>query len=113
MRQSTAWHIYALELTGNRWFISRATNRSLTGLIKQHTAGKGGWFTKEHGVVSNQILESVPFSKSTSDLDKKVNEYVLEYVERYGYDNVRGGGYCQHVPQWPERSPLAWITAEE
>jgi predicted GIY-YIG superfamily endonuclease len=111
MKQSTAWHIYALELTGNRWFINRATNHSLPKLIKQHTAGKGGWFTNEHRVVGSRILETIsPAEASISEIDRKVNNYVLDYATRYGYDNVRGGGYCQHQPQWPNNSPLSRIT---
>ena len=102
------WYIYCLILENNHFFINRATNKTLPKLIRKHTKGTGGWFTNKHKVIAHEILQELPRSTPLTDVDKTVNEYVLSYMETYGTDNVRGGGYSQQTPKWPT-DPLIWI----
>ena len=81
-----AMTIYALKLADDKWYIGRtATVRSR---VLAHFAGCGSAWTKLYLplAVESQWPTSDPF-----DEDK----HVLQYMKKYGLDNVRGGSWSQ------------------
>jgi hypothetical protein len=53
---------------------------------------------KPIGVIEIRDLET----KKPQVACKFEDQMTLEYAEIYGYNNVRGGGYCQQFPHWPK-----------
>ena len=80
--------LYILKLTRNKYYIGKSNN--VSHRIQQHFAGKGAAWTKLHSPV--KIITIMP-TIDTFDEDK----YTLEYMSKYGIDNVRGGSFCQQT----------------
>ena len=81
-------NIYILKLEQNKYYIGKTDN--IDKRILQHKNSSGSAWTKKYKYISteNIILNVSPF-----DEDK----YTLEYMEKYGIDNVRGGQYCKVI----------------
>lgn len=78
--------IYILELELGRYYIGRTDN--LENRIWQHFHNEGCYFTKMFHPV--KIL-TVIHDASVFDEDR----YVIEYMSKYGIQNVRGGSYSK------------------
>lgn len=78
--------IYVLELKGGKYYVDRTAD--IVGCLQYHQAGKGGEWTRKHGECKIVHLEP-----STEKFDEDV--VTLEYMHKYGVDNVRGGFYQQ------------------
>lgn len=80
--------IYALECKQYKWYIGR-TSKPLEERFKEHQQGSAEW-TKEYPPLKCHFVRD-----ATSKFDE---DYVaLEYMERYGVENVRGGVYSSVV----------------
>jgi len=81
-------NIYVLRLEGGKYYIGKSND--IMNRYQQHLDGQGAAWTKLHSPVS---LEKTVSTVSAFDEDK----ITLEYMAKYGIDNVRGGSYCQCV----------------
>lgn len=99
--KATSWYIFALRLSDGKYFVSRSNDISFPKRIDRHYRGKASWFTEEHKVLEHKILEVKPYNPETRAVDFRVNEWTLAFARRYGTENVRGGGYTAHYPNWP------------
>jgi predicted GIY-YIG superfamily endonuclease len=83
--------LYALRLSGDRYYIGR-TNDSIVR-VEQHMQGKGAQWTKLHAPVA--LIECKQFRASDPrEAEKLETVWTLEYMCRYGWRNVRGGYFC-------------------
>lgn len=90
--------LYILKLKHNCWYVGMS--RNVDRRFKAHLKGATIW-TKEHPPI--EIVE-VRETGLTSDSEASIleDELTIEYARRYGTEYVRGGGYCQRKPKWPE-----------
>jgi predicted GIY-YIG superfamily endonuclease len=79
--------LYVLALEDDRWYVGKTTN--LRSRLAQHEAGAGGsaWTAMFAPV---RLAESRPLGSAAEE-----TSVTLEYMKRYGIDNVRGGAFCQ------------------
>ena len=78
-------YIYILKLIEGKYYIGKSINP--TKRIKNHYLGKGSYWTKIYKPVSIETQ----FVGNNWDEDN----YTLQYMHKYGIDNVRGGSFCQ------------------
>lgn len=91
--------LYALELENGYYYIGMSFN--VDRRFRQHTKGKGAAWTKLHKPV--QILETrLTTFYDQDEVAKLEDDMTLEYALKFGSNYVRGGGYCQTKPYWPE-----------
>lgn len=90
--------LYVLELEDNCYYIGMS--RNVEKRFKAHLKGSAGW-TKKHKPIS---IIAVKPTGTNSDSEASVleDDLTLEYALKYGSDYVRGGGYCQSKPRWPD-----------
>jgi len=79
--------IYKVECRGGKKYIGETSN--FDRRMDQHFSGRGAKVTKKFQPKNALELDRVPgyFAKEVEQ------EYTEEYIEKYGYDNVRGGKY--------------------
>lgn len=77
--------IYVLQLEGGKYYVGRTKN--VEKRYRDHLSGKGSAYTKKYAPISIlKVIEMVdPFEE---------DKITLEYMYRYGIDNVRGGSYA-------------------
>lgn len=91
--------LYALHLNNGYYYVGSTRNPEKR--LKTHIKGKGAIWTKKHGVIDMfDIRETNTTNESTAC--KLEDDMTIEYAMKYGSDNVRGGGYCQSSPRWPQ-----------
>jgi hypothetical protein len=81
--------IYILKLSNSKWYIGKTNN--INKRFKQH-------------INNNQIGSSWTDIYKPIKIEKKINgshfdedKYVIEYMAKYGIDNVRGGSFSQLI----------------
>lgn len=79
-------YIYTLKLENNKYYVGETTNPQFR--LENHFSGNGSAWTKTHKPI--KIMEIIP---KTNDFDE--NKYTLDYMKKYGKDNVRGGSFCE------------------
>lgn len=93
------FYVYVLQLEHGCYYVG--ISRNVDKRFASHQKGKGAVWTKAHRPIS--IIER----RNTKLLDEAEaglleNELTLQYAEQYGHTFVRGGGYCQKKPNWPD-----------
>lgn len=91
--------LYVLRLEHECWYIGMS--RNVEARYKKHCNGKGAMWTKLHKPIE---LFSVVEANTNDDSEAGLMEdqLTLEFAKDYGTPYVRGGGYCQTNPRWPE-----------
>ena len=79
--------IYKLNLKNGKKYIGKTTN--IDRRMNQHFSGNGAKVTKKFEPIDGKVVDSCPGFFS----DKLEQEYTEEYIDKYGYENVRGGKY--------------------
>ena len=77
--------------------------------IDQHFSGNGAKVTKKCKPIGGVVLDEVPGFFS----DEVEHEYVEEYIEKHGYQNVRGGYYTNSKTLKYEPQYLKIITCNK
>lgn len=91
--------LYALRLQNNCWYIGMSydVDRRFT----KHLRGKGAKWTKlNHPIEIHETRDTNLYSQD--EVARLEDDLTLEYALLYGSDKVRGGGYCQTKPLWPD-----------
>lgn len=91
--------LYVLKLEHNCWYIGQS--RNVEARVRKHKAGKGAAWTKAHKPLELHEVRRTGLNND-SEVAQLEDELTFDYARMYGYDNVRGGGYCQTKPRWPE-----------
>lgn len=87
--------LYVLSLSDNKWYVGRTGN--VERRFEQHMNGDGAKWTWLH-----KPLKIVETREMKSDADE--DEVTLEYMEKYGMYNVRGGQFCSvELKPWDVR----------
>ena len=79
--------IYKLNLKGGKKYVGKTTD--IERRMNQHFSGNGAKVTQKFKPINGKVVDEVPGFFS----DEVEQEYTEEYIEKYGYDNVRGGKY--------------------
>lgn len=80
--------IYILKLSNGKYYVGKTDN--INKRFSQHLNGVGAKWTEKY-----KPLDILVSFKSTSIWDE--DNYTLEYMYKYGIENVRGGRYVQIV----------------
>lgn len=97
--------IYALKLQKGKYYIGY-TERTIIERFHEHLSGKGSSWTKKYHPI--EIIECI-------DAQSKEHEknMTLLYMRKYGWENVRGGAWCQIELKKPPVAILLTMTSEE
>ena len=90
--------LYALRLEDNCWYIGMTYDPIKR--LARHKTGKGAQWTKVHPPI--ELFETRETNEYIQDSAAKLeDDMTLEYALKYGTEYVRGGGFCQAKPRWP------------
>ena len=78
--------IYVLKCRLHKYYVGK-TNKSINKRYKQHVKGKGSAWTRKY-----KPVKLLKYSTGDSFDEDKIT---LQYMKKYGIDNVRGGSFCQ------------------
>lgn len=78
--------IYILKLTNNKYYVGKTNNPNFR--LKSHFNKNGSMWTKKY-----KPIKVVQILSQCDDYDE--DKYTLQYMKKYGIDNVRGGIFCQ------------------
>lgn len=97
MYQSKSWNdtkdinasttIYKMKLEGGKKYIGKTTD--IDRRMNQHFSGNGSQVTKKFKPVEGEVIDEVPGFFS----DQAEQEHTEYYIQKHGYNNVRGGKY--------------------
>jgi hypothetical protein len=79
--------IYKLNLEGGKKYVGKTTD--FDRRMDQHFSGNGAKVTKKFKPIDGKTVDEVPGFFS----DDVEQEYTEDYIDKYGYGNVRGGIY--------------------
>ena len=79
--------IYKMNLEGGKKYVGKTTD--VDRRMDQHFSGNGAKVTKKFKPIDAKVVDEVPGFFS----DDVEQEYTEEYMDKYGYENVRGGMY--------------------
>ena len=94
-------YIYVLKLRQNKYYIGKT--KSPINRLDDHCNFGGSKWTQKYNPV--EIIEVIPNCE-----DSYENEKTLEYMVKYGWENVRGGSWCKVNMSGP---PSCLIESEE
>lgn len=104
------WAIYVLRLQNDCWYIGISKN--VDKRYAKHIKGKGAVWTKQHRPIAIHEIRTTTLTLE-SDAGLLEDQVTLEYARQFGTEKVRGGGYCQQKPRWPEElyePDLSWVA---
>ena len=78
-------YIYVWELEEKKYYVG--TSGNLSQRLKQHSSEDGAKWTQKYKPV--KIIEICLGNKEVE------NRKTIEYMKKYGWENVRGGPWCQ------------------
>tara|TARA_Y100000817_G_scaffold281384_1_gene245993 strand:- start:292 stop:816 length:525 start_codon:yes stop_codon:yes gene_type:complete len=79
--------IYKMNLSGGKKYVGKTTN--VERRMDQHFSGNGAKVTKKFKPINAKVIDEVPGFFS----DDVEQEHTDHYIEKHGYENVRGGKY--------------------
>ena len=91
--------LYVLKLEDNCYYVGMS--RNVEGRLKRHKKGKGAMWTTRHRPIEIFKLVDTGLTND-SEAAQMENELTIEMARLFGPDKVRGGGYCQQKPRWPD-----------
>ncbi len=83
-------YIYVLELNNDKYYVGKT--KDIAKRFNDHKSQKGSAWTKLHSLQGCKIIE---IYECTSLFDE--DKYTLEYMNKIGVDNVRGGSYSNCI----------------
>lgn len=94
--------VYVLQLKGGKVYVGYTGRGDVMERIREHETGCGSEWTKLHPV--SKILHIYPGKDEDDE-----NEITLDCMRTFGWENVRGGKYCQIVM----KNPPSLLQSEE
>lgn len=88
--------LYVLELEGGKYYVGRTSN--IISRFNAHVHNFGSIWTKLYGVKS--------IIKLTNDFPFGETAITLEYMQKYGIDNVRGSCWCKEILSEDEKTQI-------
>ena len=79
--------IYKMNLEGGKKYVGKTID--VDRRMNQHFSGNGAKVTKKFKPIDAKVIDEVPGFFS----DDVEQDYTEEYIDKYGYENVRGGSY--------------------
>ena len=79
--------IYKMNLEGGKKYVGKT--KDVDRRMDQHFSGNGAKVTKKFKPIDAKVIDEVPGFFS----DDVEQDYTEEYIDKYGYENVRGGSY--------------------
>lgn len=93
------YSLYILRLQNDCWYIGYSRNPER--MYTKHCKGKGAYWSGKHAPI--ELYKTIPTQHNDqSAAGLAADALTLQYAQQYGLDKVRGGGYCQAKPRWPE-----------
>jgi hypothetical protein len=90
VRPQHDWLLYALKLEHGKYYIGRA--HDVLWRYRTHVDGKGSQWTSKYRPLA--LIETKRISDSLKDKpDLAESKLTIEYMARYGWENVRGGDF--------------------
>jgi len=90
-------NIYILKLQNNKYYVGKSND--LKTRAQAHINGTASLWTKKYKPISVEII--IPNASSYDE-----NKYTIEYMGKYGIDNVRGGIYVTEALDNTQRSEI-------
>ena len=97
IQSSNNTNIYILKLENNKYYVGKSNDLEIRA--KAHINGTASAWTKKYKPIS---VEQVIPNESPYDEDK----YTIEYMGKYGIDNVRGGIYVSEALDNTQRNDI-------
>lgn len=91
--------LYALRLEDGCYYVGMSRNPE--NRFKKHLKGKGANWTKLHPPIEMIEIRKLDITEDSAGALRE-DGMTIEYAMKYGSDVVRGGGYCQQKPRWPQ-----------
>lgn len=89
-RPQAEWMLYALKLEHGKYYIGRAYD--VLWRYRSHVEGAGAQWTSSHRPID--LIETKRIEASLRDKpDLAESKLTIEYMARYGWQNVRGGDF--------------------
>ena len=88
-------YIYVLQLIEERYYVGRTTN--ILNRIEQHFTGCGSIYTMKYKPI--KVIEVVEELSKDDERNK-----TLEIMEKYGWEKVRGAGWCSLEIKKPKQN---------
>ena len=96
-------YIYILECEQKKYYIGKTLNPSFR--LKDHFNSNGSAWTKKYNPI--KLLEL----KSNQD-DEDEDKITIQYMKKYGIENVRGGSFCQFKLTNENRKTIERMSCE-
>ena len=97
--EARQYWLYALRLEGGRYYVGFTND--VDRRFNKHAKGKGAVWTRLY-----KPIEVIETRQIPTDQNHRAgyleDDMTFEYAMKYGAEYVRGGGYCQMKPRWPE-----------
>src|ERR1700736_4738224 len=93
-------YVYVLKLKKHKWYIGKTKN--VAKRFQEHWSGRAGVGAEWTKYFEPIQIEEERVMKTPHDEDN----VTLEYMCRYGMDNVRGGNYTQPVLSQEEKEAI-------
>jgi predicted GIY-YIG superfamily endonuclease len=85
--------LYVLRLKPGCYYYIGTTTRTFKERLQEHLDGYGSKWSTKHGVHSVVSVTEIPIAGASQVED----ETTIEYMRRYGCQNVRGGKYVRVI----------------
>ena len=91
--------IYKLKLQNDKKYIGKTTN--IDRRMNQHFSGNGAKVTQKFKPIEGEVIDSCPGFFA----DKLEQIHTEENIDKYGYENVRGGKYTNSTTLKKTKQP--------
>lgn len=95
----TAYSLYALRLECGKYYVGFTND--VDRRFKRHSKGKGAMWTRMYKPLEIIEVREIPLDQHARVAFLE-DDMTVEYAMKYGSEHVRGGGFCQMRPRWPD-----------
>ncbi len=81
-------NIYILQLENDKYYIGKTINPEFR--INDHFNSNGSSWTQKYKPIN--LIEVIP---NCDDFDE--DKFTIQYMDKFGIDNVRGGSFCEFI----------------
>ena len=96
--------IYTLKLTHGKYYVGK-TNQPISRILQHFTKSGSGWTKRFHPVEIMEVMSHC------NDFDE--DRVTLQYMDKYGIDNVRGGSFVKMKLSESEKKVIQTMIASQ